>query len=572
MLIRRRTKIFALFVSLGLTASACGKSSAPSSNSADNTSGSAAATTEKSAAPAGGEKVLRDGYVLGIGNPPHFDPALNFTVEGAQIITQIWDSMTEFDFSDPKNPVLKPQVAESWTANADASEFVFKVRAGMVFSNGNPVLPSSFAFAWNRAADKTLAATYAYLFYFIKGGKDVVEGKAKTIAGVVADDKALTLTVTLDKPYADFPAVLSHNVFWPLDEPTVKAVKDQSAYERGVMIGNGPFKMVGPYVKDKGVSLVPNEKYAGTVVGATDGKLNLVKPKLTRIDFVASKDLDTSYQTFEAGQIDTAGFPSGKYKEAIAKYPNYVASSFNLDYYVFRYDDPVVGGPKNEKLRQAISMAIDRQARADAVCEGSCVVADSLVPPGIPGHLDGLCTICKHDVAKAKALMAEWKAAGGTLSGPITLAFNAGAGHEDTINIIQANLAEIGVEIKQKPISSETYFQDMGKDPAQFFRLGWGADYPLYDNFTGDLLATGSSNNYSKYSDPAFDAGLDKARSLTDPVARAAAYQEIEKLAVNQGYALPLSWGNGGLVFTKKVQGLVRYPSLMVNYDFVDIG
>ncbi len=598
-MVRKHSAAAALFVGIALTVSACASSSpsapadattagsdvttesSPTSAAPDSAAPDSAAPESKapdskapdSAAPsAGGEKVLKDGYVLGAGNPPHFDPALNFTVEGAQIITQVWDGLTEFDFTDPKNPELKPQVAESWTPNADASEFVFKIRKDQVFSNGNPVLPSSFAYGWNRAADPNMAATYAYLFYFIKGGKDVVEKKAKTIAGVVADDQAMTLTVTLDKPYADFPAVVTHNIFWPIDEKTVKDLKDQSAYERGVMIGNGPFKMAGAYEKDKGVTLVPNETYTGTVVGAKSGELNLAKPKLTKLQFVTSKDLDTAYQTFEAGQVDSAGFPSGKFKEAIAKYPHYTSGAFSLDYYVFRADDPVVGGPKNEKLRQAISMAIDRQAIADAVCQGSCLAADSLVPPGIPGHLDGLCTICKHDVAKAKALLDEWKKDGGTLNGPITLAFNAGAGHEDTINIMQANLAEIGIDVTQKPISSDTYFQDMAKDPAQFFRLGWGADYPLYDNFTGDLFAAGSSNNYNKYNDPKFDAALAKARATSDPVARAAAYQDAERLVVNQGYGLPLTWGNGGLVFSKKVKGLVRYPSLMVNYDFVDIG
>ncbi len=597
-----KRSLAAVVLGVALTASACGTSSAPTDTGtptesapaggdstpaestadttpAESTPGDTAAggsdtgaTTVAEAPAAGGEKVLRDGYVLGTGNPPHLDPALNFTVESAQIISQVWDSLTEFDFTDPKKPVLKPQVAESWKPNSDASQFVFTIRKDQVFSNGNPVLPSSFAYGWNRAAQKDMAATYAYLFFFIKGGKDVVEGKAKTITGVVADDAAMTLTVDLEKPYADFAAVVTHNIFWPIDEKTVASLPDQSRYEQGIMIGNGPFKMATAFEKDKGLTLVPNEKYTGTVVGAESGQLNLAKPKLTKLEFVVSKDLDTAYQAFESGQVDSSAFPSGKFKEAIAKHNNYVSPAFNLDYYVFRADDPIVGGKKNEKLRQAISMAIDRTAIADAVCQGSCIPADSVVPPGIPGHLPGLCTICKRDVEAAKKLIEEWKADGGVLDGPITLAFNSGAGHEDTINLMQAQLAEIGVDIKQQPISSDTYFQDMGKDPAQFFRLGWGADYPLYDNFTGDLFAASSSNNYSKINDPEFEKLLDLARSTTDEAGRLKAYQDAERLIVNTGYALPTSWGNGGLVFSKKVKGLVRYPSLMVNYDFVDIG
>ncbi len=564
---RRSSRLLcAVFAGAALIASAC--SSGSSSPASD---GSTAPGTESAVAP-GGEKVLRDGYVLGAGNPPHFDPAQLFTVDAAQIMTMVFDGLTEFDFTDPSKPELKPHVAESFSTNADASEFVFTIRKGMVFSNGNPVLPSSFAYAWNRAGDPKLAATYAYLFFFIKGGQERVEGKADTISGVVADDAALTLTVSLVKPYADFASVVSHNLFWPLDELTVSKLTDQSAYDQATIIGNGPFKMVGPFEKDKGVTLVQNEKYAGGVVGSPSGTLDVTKPNLTKIEFVVSKDLDASYQTYESGQLDTAGFPSGKFKEATAKYPFFKSGAFSLDYYVFRADDPVVGGPKNEKLRQAMSMAIDRVAIADAVCQGSCLPADSVVPPGIPGYLPGLCTICAHDLAGAKKLLADWKAAGGQLSAPIVFAFNSGAGLEDTINIIQANLAELGVEVVQKPISSDTYFGDMAKDPAQFFRLGWAADYPLYDNFTGDLFASTSANNYQKLNLPDFDAALEKARATTDVAARAAAYQAAERLVVNTGYALPLSWGDGGLVFSKKVKGLVRYPSLMVNYDRLDIG
>jgi oligopeptide transport system substrate-binding protein len=568
--------LLALSLPLLLIVGGCSGSKSKDSGGGAGSTGESVASANggdgSTATSAGGEKVLKDGYVLAIGNPPHFDPALNFTVEGATIITQVWDGLTEFDFSDPKKPILKPNAAEKYEANADASEFTFTLRKDAKFSNGNAVLPSSFAYAWNRASDPKMAATYAYLFYFIKGGKDRVDGKSPNIAGVVADDAALTLKVTLDKPYADFPAIITHNVFFPLDEKTVSKLPDQTKYEQGVMIGNGPFKMAGPYEKDRGISLVQNENYAGGVVGAENGKLNPKKPNLTRIDFVVSKDLDTAYQAFESGQSDMGGIPSGKFKEATAKYPFFQQSAFTIDYYVFNFDDPIVGGTKNEKLRQAMSLAIDRQAIVDATCQGSCILATSIVPPGIPGHLDGLCEICGRDMAKAKKLFDEWKSAGGTLSAPIDLAFNSGAGSEDVVNIMQANLAELGIDVKQRGISSDTYFQDMAKQPAQFFRLGWAADYPLYYNFAGDLFSTGSANNYSKINLPEFDAALAKARATPDEAGRLKTYQAAERLVVNTGYALPIQWGNGGFVHSKRVKGAVRYPSLMVNYDLMDIG
>lgn len=547
---RRASRLLAMSTAVAamLLMSAC---SSGSSKSADS---SATDTVESAVA---GPKVLVDGRNLGAGNPPHIDPALNFTLEGAEINNLLYDALTGFDWTNPKDPKLVPMAAESWTSNADATEFVFNIRKH-TFSNGNPVLPSSFVYSWNRASDPALAATYSYLFFNLAGGQERVEGKAKTISGLTGDDAAMTLTVKLSRPFADFPTVATHNIFFPMDELTTSKVADQAKYEQGVMIGNGPFVMATPMVTDKGVTLKKNATYWGT------------PPNLDELQFVVSKDLDTAYSAYEAGQFDTSAIPSGKWKSATGKHPFVQAPAQTIDYYVFNAEDPVVGGPKNEKLRQAISMALDRKVLTDAVCQGSCIPADSLVPPGIAGQT-AVCTICSHDVAKATALLDEWKAAGNTLS-PIELSFNAGAGHEDLISLMQAQLQEVGIEVKQAPLSSDTYFQTMAKTPAQFFRLGWAADYPLYDNFTYDLLASDSANNYGRFKSAEFDDLIKKARASSDPAQRAKAYQDAESLAVNSGNSLPLFWGNGGFVHSDKVKNAARYPNGFANYREITVG
>jgi oligopeptide transport system substrate-binding protein len=509
------------------------------------------------AAPSGDPKVLKDGRVLASGNPPHIDPAQNFTLEGAELEGVLWDGLAAFDWTDPKNAKLVPAAAESWTGNADSTEFVFQIRKHN-FSNGNPVLPSSFAYAWNRASDPKLAATYSYLFFNVTGGKERVEGKADTISGVTADDAAMTLTVKLARPFADFPTMTTHNVFFPVDEPTVSKVADQTKYEQEVMIGNGPFLMAGPYVPDKGLTVKKNPTYWGTPAG------------LDEINFVVSKEIDTAYSSFEAGQVDTSAIPSGKFKTATGKYAFVQAPAFTVDYYVFNAEDPVVGGEKNEKLRQAISLAIDTTVLADAVCQGSCIPAKAITPTGIPGQTN-LCTICDRDLEASKKLLEEWKAAGNTLT-PIEISFNSGAGHEDTINLVQAQLQEVGIEVKQAPISSDTYFQTMGKTPAQFFRLGWAADYPLQDNFLYDLFASDSANNYGRFKSQQFDDLIAKARATSDAAARSALYNEAEALVVNTGNAIPFNWGNGGFVFAKNVKNAKRFPSGFANYREMTLG
>jgi oligopeptide transport system substrate-binding protein len=544
----------------GTTAGSVAESIAPETNADETVAGvdtTAVAATDSTVAASSGPKKLVDGRNLASGNPPHIDPGLNYTLEGAEINNLVWDGLTGFDWSNPDSATLTPLAAEKWEGNADATEFTFTIRKHN-FSNGNPVLPSSFAYAWNRASDPKLAATYSYLFFNIAGGKERVEGKAETISGVVADDAAMTLKVTLARPFADFPTMVTHNIFFPLDELTVSKVADQSKYEQGVMIGNGPFVMQSALELDKGLTLAKNSTYWGTPAN------------LDELQFVVSKDLDSAYAAFEAGQLDTSGVPSGKWRTATGKHKFTQSPAHTVDYYVFNAEDPIVGGDKNAKLRQAFSLALDRAAIVEAVCQGSCTVADSVVPKGIAGRTS-ICDICERDVDRAKKLLEEWQAEGNTLS-PIEIAFNSGAGHEDTINLMQAQLAEIGIEVKQNPISSDTYFGDMQKAPAQFFRLGWAADYPLYDNFTYDLFASDSANNFGRLKSKEFDDLVAKARASADANERAASYQAAEKIVVNGGYAVPLSFGAGGYVFSDKVKDAERYPNAFANYRAMTVG
>ena len=127
----------------------------------------------------------------------------------------MYDGLTDIDSSDPDNPVIKPHVAESFESNEDATVWTFKIREGMAFSDGEEILPSTFQRSWERASDPEIAGDYSYLFNFIQGGAEKLAGDADTLAGVVADDDAMTLTVTLSAPYSNFPAVAGFQTVLP---------------------------------------------------------------------------------------------------------------------------------------------------------------------------------------------------------------------------------------------------------------------------------------------------------------------------------------------------------------------
>src|SRR5690606_36161186 len=152
---------------------------------------------------------------LSTGPQDHLDPAQTSVLQGAQISVLLYDGLTEYDFTNRDEPVVKPAVAESYESNDDSTVWTFKLRKDVTYSDGTPVKASDFKYAWEAVLNPQVASEIAYIVEPIKGAKDVEEGTTKELSGVVADDEAGTLTVTLDAPFAEFDGVVSHPVFSP---------------------------------------------------------------------------------------------------------------------------------------------------------------------------------------------------------------------------------------------------------------------------------------------------------------------------------------------------------------------
>jgi oligopeptide transport system substrate-binding protein len=523
-------------------------------------------TSEGATGAPGGELIDLGTFV---GDPPeHIDPALNSTLDAYQVINALYDGLTEIDSSDPDNPVVVPLVAETVTPNDDASVWTFVIRENAQFSNGEPILPSSFVRAWERASDPDFAGDYSYLFNFIEGGAEKLAGEAETISGVEADDETRTLTVTLSAPYSGFAAVSGFQLFFPMPS-AVEELSDQLEWENGVMIGNGPYMLESPR-SDQEIIVVRNDNWQGDIYGNTVATLD-------RITFRTSADPDTAYNAFEAGEGDTANIPPGRVTEADENYATTLDVAIaGVYYFDLNVESPLVGGPENVLLRQAISQAIDREQINQAVYDGSRSAATGVTPPGIPGYVPDLCDFCTYDVDAAQAAFDEWTAAGNTLAEPIPIQFNTGAGHENVVQIIIANLEAIGIPAVADGRETETYFSSLADGECVFCRAGWFADYPTYDNFMYDLFHSDAigGNNYSQFNNPDFDALVDEAKANPDPAAAGELFNEAEDILLNQDIAVvPINFYRGDYVynperitggFTQSSLGLIPWETVTV--------
>lgn len=505
-------------------------------------------------------KVFVDLQNFAAGEPDHIDPAITTTLTGIQVTGLIYDTLTDTAASGD----LVGGAATKWTTADSGKTWVFTLRKGAKFSNGELVTPTHFVKSWVRATDAKIASEVAYHSYLIQGFEAWNTGKGPAPTSVVANDKANTLTVSLNIPFSGFPAVASHPVFSPV--PKAMWTADGKVEESGTsLIGNGPYMLKKQITKQPGgeIVLIRNPKYTGK------------KGTLDEIQFKINKDVAAVYNAFESGQGLSSPVPPGRFKEASAKYGDRgLKPVLGIDFWGLRYDDPIIGGPKNVKLRTAIVKAVDRAQISEAIYQGQRAPTDQLVPPGIPGRATGIgATGGKlRDLDGAKADFAAWKAAGNELKAPLRLSFNEGAGWDKVATIMIGNLKEVGIDaaLDQFPADG-TYFTKMREGKGQIMRLGWFADYTLQDNFLFPLLHKDAigGDNASAYNNEKFNALVDQARATADPKAAAALYVQAEKLALEEGAVMPITVRANNIVFAASVKSIPINPLGYIFYDQV---
>jgi oligopeptide transport system substrate-binding protein len=576
---RRGRKFLAVAAASAVLLVACGSDddsgdsgSGGDEGTTEDTTASTDEMTEETTAPEGtegGEVAEGTGgefIDLGtfVGDPPeHLDPALNSTLDAYQVIGNLYDGLTELDFSDPENSKVVPLLAETVEPNEDGSVWTFTIKEGAQFSNGEEINASTFQKSWERAAD--LAGDYSYLLTFIEGGAERLDGTADTLTGVEADDATRTLTVTLSAPYSNFDAVAGFQLFFPVPDAAIEA---GSEWENQVMIGNGPYAMESART-DEEIVLIKNDNWQGDFNGDTwDGRLDTIV-------YRTQADPDTAYNAFEAGEGDNANIPPGRIQDAQENWGTTLDVSILGSYHFpINLRDERIGGDENLKLRQAISAAIDRDEINEAVYNGSRTTSTGIVPPGIPGFAPDLCEYCTYDPEQAQQLFDEWTAEGGVQDGPLPIQFNADAGHEPVVQIIVDNLAAIGIQAEAQPFPSETYFSELADGACVICRAGWFADYPTYDNFMYDLFHSDAldGNNFG-FVNEEFDALVDEAKQTTDRDAQAELFQQSEDILLNQQVGvIPINWYRGDYAYDQeRVSNFIQTPGGIVLWEQITL-
>ncbi|HEX2074300.1 MAG TPA: ABC transporter substrate-binding protein [Geodermatophilus sp.] len=472
--------------------------------------------------------------------------------EGSQVVKSLWTGLIQYA---EDGSVEYTGVAES-IESEDNTTWTVTLNDGWTFHDGTPVDAESFVDAWNYTAYSPNAQGASYFFSNVEGydalqaetddaGNVVAEPTATEMTGLeVVDDK--TFTVTLTAPFAQFPVTVGYNAFFPLPD---SFFQDPEAAGR-LPIGNGPFKADGEFVPGQGITLSRYEDYAGENAAQADG-----------VEYRVYTDVNTAYTDVQGGNLDIAkDIPpdvlttvEDEFGERFIEAPSSRFTYVGIPVYQERYAD--------KRVRQGLSMAIDRQAIADAIFNGTFQAADSAIAPVVDGYREGACEYCQLDVERANQLLDE---AGFDRSQPVELWFNAGAGHEAWMEAVGNQLREnLGVDYVLRGELDFSEYLPLG-DAKGFtgpFRLGWSMDYPSPQNYLEPLYSTSAlppaGSNSAFYSNPEFDALIEQGNSAATNEEAIALYQQAEDILLEDMPILPMFFGVEQAVYSENVSNVV---------------
>jgi oligopeptide transport system substrate-binding protein len=452
-------------------------------------------------------------------DPGTLDPARIADVYSLSVALQIFDGLVQFD----QTLAITPALAQFWKASRDGLLWTFTLRKGVKFHHGREVTAEDVVYSFTRILDPKVKSGAADLFTNIKGAREFREGKAATVSGLVALDRH-TVQVTLTEALVPFVSVLAvgHAKIVPKD-----VVEQQGDAFGTNPVGSGPFRFLR-WERGREIVLTANPEHL-------DGA-----PRLSRIVYriFAGGQVEAMYDDFQKGKLEDSPIPTQDYRR-IVNGPQHLyvkRPMMNVRFYGL---NTRVAPLNDRRVRQALNLAIDREALAEEIILGRYTVARGVLPPGTLGFNPKL-PAAPYNPGKARELLAQAGYPNGL--GPIQI-WSAAKLDEVVreLDQIKKYLNAVGVDAQIHYQSDWPTFSRMvleGKFPV--FLWAWYADVPDPDNFLSKLFHSRSPRNVFGYSNPAVDDLLMQARSATDLQRRVDLYRKAEQLVLTDAPLIPM--------------------------------
>jgi oligopeptide transport system substrate-binding protein len=490
-------------------------------------------------AAAGGAAILVRG---GGPDPDSLDPQKARGFEAQSIVRDLCEGLTTLS----KDASVAPGSARSWEVSADGRSYTFHLRAGLRWSNGEPLVAADFVAGLQRLVDPATASGYAQYTDVIANSGEIIAGtKPVQSLGVAAPD-ATTVVITLRTPAPYLPTLLSHPSTCPVHGPTL-AANPQGFARPKVMVGNGAFVLT-EWVQGSAVLLMRNHHYWNDAATQLDGVRYLLIP-----------DENAELARYRGGELQvTFVVPRGQFDWVQANLAGqlHVHPQLTTYYYGFNLRRPLFRD--SPQLRRALSLVIDREKLAQLVLRVGELPAYGWVPPGVDNYTSQSFDYAQLPMAErireARQLYAQ---AGYSKERPLSfeLRYNTGEVHTKLAVAIASMWKEaLGADVHLAQAEFKSLLQDIDRGDVEMFRSSWVGDYN--DAYTfAQYLKSDFGVNLPHYRSAAYDALLAQAANEADPGRRRALLEQAEGVMLKDHPLLPIYFYVNKHLVKPEVQG-----------------
>ena len=454
------------------------------------------------------------------------DSSMNTDVIGAQNLTNTMEGLYRYDGKE-----LQPAIAKKVVKPTDGGKvYTFHLRHTK-WSNGKPVTANDFVYAWRRTVDPKTASQYAYIYTGIKNADKISAGKKPVNSlGIKALDK-YTLQVTLEDAIPYFNTLMASSTFYPQYKPAVEKAGKQYGLKSKGMVFNGPFKLVNWSVSSNSWTEVKNNSY-----------WNAKAVKLKKVKYYVVKDANTGLNLYDTNRINRLEKLGSDTARQVSNYKTFSMDKQTGNFYL-EFNQKKYKFFKNPKIRQAISMSINRNQLTNNVLGKTGGIEHTMVPVGMSYNpttkvdftkekmLQSSNKYTEYNPTEAKKLWKEGIKETGQKDLSFTLLGDDTDGAKKQNEYLQGqlekNLPGLKITLQNVPFKSRLDKSTNGQ--FDIVVTGWNADYPDPVTFL-DLFTTTNSQNNGKYSNKEYDELIDRSKT-TDATDEDARWQDLLQAA-----------------------------------------
>ncbi len=465
------------------------------------------------------------------------------------------------------NSKIEPGIAQSSSVSKDGKTYTFNLRKNAKWSNGDPVVAQDFVYSWQRTLNPKTGSQYGYLFSGIKNADQIQNKKAALSSlGIKAKGK-YQLVVSLETRIPYFKLLMGFPVFFPQDSKAVNKFGSSYGTKAADMVYDGPFTLTGWNGNNLQWTLKKNPNYWDK---------NSVK--LSKINFFVEKDPTTGYNLYNQGKLDMNQLSATQAKN-LGNNKDMISRKQSSCYYIaFNQKQKAF---KNLKIRQAISMAINRKVLVNKVVGGGAIQNDNFVSKGLavsprsgtdftddttaPASMN-------YNPTQARKLFKEGLAEIGQKSLSFTLLNSDDYAQkqlsESLQNTLEKNLPNLKVSLNNIP--GQVLLSRQASHNFQATIANWFADYSDPVTFL-NILTSSNPSNISSWKNSQYDSLINASNGFAaaDPQVRWNDMVKAQNLALNQQAIVPLYQSGENWLVKPNVQGVI-YNTAGANYNFKD--